>query len=87
MTICHAQICVILSGPGRIFMYLYWIYQKIVIKELDLPCTGGNKLVLKEAGSTSKGICGKKPPPITSTANAMEFVLMLNAPGKHVSPS
>lgn len=56
---------------------------QIVIKELDLPCTGGNKLVLKEAGSTSKGICGKKPPPITSTANAMEFVLMLNAPGKH----
>jgi len=55
-------------------------YVQVNIKELTLPCAGGNKLLIIDGRTNSKAICGKKPPMITSTENGLDFHLMLNRP-------
>ena len=67
----------IAASPGK--------YIQVNVKELSLPCGGGNKLLLKDGATTSKPICGKKPPVITSTEPKMGFNLMLKKPGHNVS--
>lgn len=44
-----------------------------------MSCQGGNHLILKEAGMTSKKICGKSPSQlIVSTTEELTFVLIVN---------
>lgn len=58
-------------------------YIQVNIKELILPCAGGNKLLIQDGKTNSKAICGKIPPMITSTEPQLGFHLMLNKPGPH----
>ena len=56
----------------------------MVVKDLALPCAGGNKVIIKDMAGTTKPICGKKPPPITSTTNNLDFYVTVNKPGPKV---
>ena len=58
---------------------------QVNIEELNLACTRGNRLIIKEGKTVSKPICGKPPPVLTSMDNSLEFNLHLANPGKHVS--
>ena len=56
-----------------------WILKRIF-------CVGGNHLIIKESGMTSKKICGTVPKNvIVSTTEELTFVLIVNKPGPRVS--
>jgi len=55
---------------------------QVKIPELNIPCQGGNFLIIKESGMESKKICGQPPKQlIVSTSEEMTFVLVIPKPG------
>ena len=72
--ICHWEIS---SMPGT-FLQIY-------IRELSIPCTASNRLVIIDGEDQPKPICGlKNPPVIVSRNNTLEVKLFLADPGPKV---